>query len=79
MEPEVKVRHILCDLLSCTETALTDDAFLSDDLGMTPNDLEELVAVLNEEFDIDIPDVDAEDWETVTDVVTYVLDKLENG
>jgi acyl carrier protein len=65
-------------LLTCSVEDLSDDAFLADDLGMTPDDLEELVTLLNDEFEITIPDVDAEDWETVADVVNYVLDKLES-
>jgi len=78
MEPEGKIRQMLCDLLNVEEEELADDAFLSDDLDMLPDDLEELVATLNEEFELAIPDVDAEDWETVADVVNYVLDKLAN-
>ncbi|NLH47406.1 MAG: acyl carrier protein [Myxococcales bacterium] len=78
MEPEGKVRQIICDQLSCDVEEISDDAFLSDDLGMTPDDLEEMVALLAEEFEIDIPDVDAEDWETVADVINYVVDRLAN-
>ena len=78
MEPEGKIRQILCDLLNVDEDDVTDDSFLSDDLGMQPNDLEELINTLNEEFEIDIPDVDAEDWETVNDVVNYVLEKIDH-
>lgn len=79
MEPDFKVREVLCDLLTCDAEDLSDDAFLADDLGMTPDDLEELVTVLHEEFDIEILDVDAEEWETVADVVAYVHDKIENA
>ncbi len=78
MEPEGKIRQILCDLLNVDEDDVTDDSFLSDDLGMQPNDLEELINTLNEEFEIEIPDVDAEDWETVNDVVNYVLEKIDH-
>jgi acyl carrier protein len=76
MDPEVKVRQIICDLLSCDVEELSDDAFLADDLSMTPDDLEELVTLLNDEFEIDVPEVDGEDWETVSDVIAYVLEKL---
>jgi acyl carrier protein len=76
MDPEVRVRQIICDLLSCDVEELSDDAFLSDDLGMTPDDLEELIGLLHDEFELDIPDVDAEDWETVADVIAYVVEKL---
>ena len=79
MEPDFKVREVLCDLLTCDAEDLSDDAFLADDLGMTPDDLEELVTVLHEEFDIELLDVDAEEWETVADVVAYVHDKIENA
>jgi acyl carrier protein len=78
MEPDGKIRQILGDLLSVDEEDLSDDAFLSDDLGMLPDDLEELINTLNEEFELDIPDVDAEDWETVRDVVNYVLEKIDH-
>jgi acyl carrier protein len=43
---------------------------------MTPDDLEELIGLLHDEFELDIPDVDAEDWETVADVIAYVVEKL---
>jgi acyl carrier protein len=76
MDPEVKVRQIICDLLACDVADLSDDAFLFDDLGMTPDDLEELLTLLNDEFEIEIPEVDGEDWETVSDVVSYVVEKL---
>jgi len=78
MEPEVKIRQILCDLLDCEGDDLTEDTFLSDDLGLTPDDLEELIGLIQDEFDIEVPDVDAEDWETYADVVNYVIEKMEN-
>ena len=76
MDPEVKVRQIICDLLSCDVEELSDDAFLSDDLSMTPDDLEELITLLNDEFEVEIAEGDGEDWETVADVINYVLEKL---
>ncbi|MDP8225180.1 MAG: phosphopantetheine-binding protein [Candidatus Lernaella stagnicola] len=79
MDLETKVREIICDVLSCQVEDLSDDAFLSDDLGMTPDDLEEFVAMAQEEYEIEIPDVDAEEWETVANVVSYIHDKLENA
>jgi acyl carrier protein len=78
MEPDTKIREILCDLLSCDTEDITDDSFLSDDLGMTPDDLEELVVVLKDEFEIDIP-TSMRDWETVADVVNYILEKFEDA
>jgi acyl carrier protein len=78
MGPESKIRDMICDILTCEADDLTVDSFLSDDLGMTPDDLEELVAVLQEEFEIEIPDIDAEDWETVGDLIGYVQEKIEN-
>ena len=78
MDVDVKVRQIICDVLSCELEELSDDAFLSDDLGMTPDDLEELLSLINDEFELAIPDVDGEDWETVADLVGYVLEKLEH-
>ena len=77
MEPDGKIRLIVFELLNVVEEDVTDDAFLSDDLGMTPDDLEEIVLSLNEEFEIEVSDVDAEDWETVADVINYVTEKLE--
>lgn len=78
MDLDEKIRQFLCDLLDVDETEIADDAFLTDDLGMNPGDLEELTLTLQDEFEVEIPDVDAEDWETVADIASYLLDKLEN-
>lgn len=78
MDVNVKIRQIICDVLSCELDEVSDDAFLSDDLGMTPDDLEELLQLLNDEFELAIPDVDGEDWETIADVINYILEKLEH-
>ncbi|HPM77929.1 MAG TPA: phosphopantetheine-binding protein [bacterium] len=79
MDLEAKIRQIICDLLDVDEDDVTQDAFLADDLGMTPDDLEELVSILNEEFEVEIPDVDAEDWDTFSDIVSYLDDKLDHA
>lgn len=79
MDLEAKIRQIICDLLDVDEDDVTQDAFLVDDLGMTPDDLEELASIFNEDFDIEIPDVDAEDWNTFSDIVSYLDDKLDHA
>ena len=54
--------------------ALTDDAKLIEDLGADSLDLVELVMALEEEFEVAIPDADAERIKTVGDVIRYAVE-----
>ena len=71
-----KVKEIINDTLSCGEDIITMDAVLIDDLGADSLDIVELIMALEEEFDLEIPDSDAEKVVTVGDVVDYIKDNV---
>ena len=77
MSVEDKIREIIADSLSQDPEETTDDSYLSDDFGMDPYDLEDLAGVLMEEFSVEISEDDIESWETVSDVIAMVMEKLE--
>lgn len=54
---------------------VVDNASLADDLGADSLDLVELIMSMEEEFDVEIPDDDAERIATVSDVINYIHDK----
>ena len=55
-----KVKGIIVEQLGVAETAVTMEASFIDDLGADSLDIVELIMALEEEFDIEIPDADAE-------------------
>lgn len=71
-----KVKEIIVEQLGVAETAITPDASFIDDLGADSLDIVELIMELEEEFDLEIPDADAEKVVTVNDVVEYIKDNV---
>ena len=71
-----KVKEIIVEQLGVAETAITPDASFIDDLGADSLDIVELIMALEEEFDLEIPDADAEKVVTVGDVVDYIKDNV---
>ncbi|MGB9678993.1 MAG: acyl carrier protein [Thermoanaerobacteraceae bacterium] len=71
-----KVRDIIVEQLGVDPDEVTMESSFIDDLGADSLDIVELVMALEEEFDIEIPDEDAEKIKTVGDVVEY-LNNLE--
>ena len=69
-----KVKGIIVEQLGVAEASVTMEASFIDDLGADSLDIVELVMALEEEFDIEIPDADAEKVVTVNDVVEYIKD-----
>lgn len=67
-----KVRDIIVEQLGVEEDAVTMEASFIDDLGADSLDIVELIMALEEEFDIEIPDGEAENIKVVADVVNYV-------
>ncbi|NQW44675.1 MAG: acyl carrier protein [Deltaproteobacteria bacterium] len=55
---------------------VTPEASFIDDLGADSLDIVELVMTMEEEFDLEIPDEDAEKIKTVNDVVSYIKTKV---
>lgn len=71
-----KVKSIIVEQLGVTETSVTMEASFIDDLGADSLDIVELIMALEEAFDIEIPDEDAEKVATVGDVVDYIKDHI---
>ena len=71
-----KVKSIIVEQLGVAETAVTMEASFIDDLGADSLDIVELIMALEEAFDIEIPDADAEKVATVGDVVDYKKDHI---
>ncbi len=69
---EVSVKAIIVDQLGANEADVTPDAHFVDDLGADSLDSVELVMKFEEDFDIEIPDEDAEKIQTVQDAVSYI-------
>ena len=72
-----KVKGIIVEQLGVADTAVTMEASFIDDLGADSLDIVELVMALEEEFDIEIPDSDAEKVVTVGDVVNYIKENVK--
>ncbi|MFB2921769.1 MULTISPECIES: acyl carrier protein [Aerosakkonema] len=71
-----KVQKIVADQLSVEASDVKPEADFANDLGADSLDTVELVMALEEEFDIEIPDEDAEKIRTVQDAVNYINDKV---
>lgn len=76
-EIEVRVKKIVGEQLGVKEEEITTDASFVDDLGADSLDTVELVMALEEEFETEIPDEDAEKIATVKDAVKYIVERLE--
>jgi acyl carrier protein len=67
-----KVIEIVCDQLGVSKDKVTPETSFVNDLGADSLDTVELVMEFEEEFDINIPDEDAEKIQTVGDAIKYV-------
>ena len=72
MSVEDKVKKIIAEKLSVDLEEVLPDASFVDDLGADSLDLVELIMSMEEEFDIDISDEDAETIATVKDAIAYI-------
>lgn len=70
-----KVKEITVEQLGVEEDTVTMEASFINDLEADSLDIVELMMALEEEFDIEIPDEDAEKIGTVGDAVEYIKDK----
>jgi acyl carrier protein len=73
-----KIKKIVMEQLGVELDKVTMEASFTDDLGADSLDAVEFVMALEETFDMEIPDEDAEKIKTIGDAVKYVSDKL-NG
>ncbi|MDO9463937.1 MAG: acyl carrier protein [bacterium] len=72
MSSEKRVKEIIVEQLGVKPEEVTNEASFVDDLGADSLDTVELVMALEEEFDIEIPDEDAEKIVTVVDATNYI-------
>jgi acyl carrier protein len=69
------IKEVVVEQLSVSADEVKDDAKFVEDLGADSLDVVELVMALEEKFDIEIPDDEAEKIQTLNDVVAYVESK----
>ncbi len=73
-----EIREIISEQLGIELEIIKPDALFIDDLGITLTDTIELVLEVGEIFAVEIPDEDAEKMDTVSDLVSYIENKIEN-
>ena len=69
-----KIKEVVAEQLDCDIAEIKEDSKFIEDLGADSLDVVELVMALEEEFDIEIPDEDAEGILTVADALKYIED-----
>ena len=72
-----RVKKIVANQLGVEDAKVTESASFQNDLGADSLDTVELVMAFEEEFDLEIPDEDAEGIRTVKDAVDYIANKAE--
>jgi len=76
MSLEEKVKNLVITQLGVDAGKVTNDSSFIDDLGADSLDTVELVMAFEEEFDMEIPDEDAQKMRTISDVIDYLKDKV---
>jgi len=74
---QVKVYKLISENLDVDEGSITMESTFADDLGADSLDTVELIMAFEEEFDIEIPDEDAEKMQKVSDVLEYLKSKVK--
>jgi acyl carrier protein len=69
---EAKVKSIIADQLGVSEEEVKPTSSFIEDLGADSLDIVELVMSMEEEFEVEIPDEEAENIKTVADAVNYI-------
>ena len=72
MSIEERVKKIVCEQLGVSSEEVKSEASFIDDLGADSLDTVELVMAFEEEFEIEIPDEEAEGIQTVKNAVDYI-------
>jgi acyl carrier protein len=75
-EIESRVKKIVVEQLGVKEDEVTNDASFIDDLGADSLDTVELVMALEEEFEVEIPDEEAEKILTIKQAVNYIVNRM---
>jgi acyl carrier protein len=76
MSVEQRVKDIIVEQLSVSDEEVVPEASFVDDLGADSLDLVELIMVMEEKFEQEIPDEDAEKLQTVQDAITYIQERV---
>jgi acyl carrier protein len=76
-EIEAKIIKIVSDQLNVDEGEINPDSSFVDDLGADSLDTVELVMAFEEEFDVEIPDEDAEGIQSVQNAIDYIAAKAD--
>jgi len=71
-----KIKEIIIDKLGVNENKISKEAKFIDDLGADSLDTVELIMQFEEDFNIEIPDEDAEELRSVGQAVDYITNKL---
>jgi len=78
MSLEARVTDLIVEQLGVSKDEVVGQASFVDDLGADSLDIVELVMSIEESFDIEIPDEDAEKLQTIGDAITYLKERLES-
>jgi len=78
MAVEDRIKAIIAEQLGVKPEEVTPQASFIDDLGADSLDTVELIMALEEEFNVEIPDEDAEKMGTVGDAIKYIENKAAN-
>ncbi|MDJ0849165.1 MAG: acyl carrier protein [Myxococcota bacterium] len=76
-ELDQRVSEIIVEQLGVPKEEIAPEASFIDDLGADSLDIVELVMAMEEAFDIEIPDEDAEKIQTIGDALSYVKERVE--
>lgn len=71
-----RLKEIIAEQLGISEEEIVPEASFVDDLGADSLDLVELIMALEEEFDMEISDEDAEKIQTVQDAINYIAQRV---
>ncbi|MBR0598060.1 acyl carrier protein [Sinanaerobacter chloroacetimidivorans] len=71
-----KIREIIVEQLGVDESAVTPETSLMKDLEADSLDAVEIIMAIEDEFEIEVPDEEAEKFQNVGDIVKYVEEKL---
>ena len=76
MSVEERVSQLIVDQLGVSMEEIKPEVSFLDDLGADSLDIVELVMAMEEEFDVEIPDDDAEKIQTIGDAFAYIKEKV---
>ena len=79
MSLEARVTDLIVEQLGVSKEEAVANASFIDDLGADSLDIVELVMTLEETFDIEIPDDDAEKMQTINDAIGYLKERVDEA